>query len=53
MKDKDGRALDGAGNYRLNVPANAPFQFARLSPAAKGGIQNRCDKFPATSVNSC
>jgi hypothetical protein len=26
MKDKDGRALDGARNYRLNVPANAPVK---------------------------
>ena len=26
MKDKDGRALDGADNYRLNVPANAPVK---------------------------
>jgi hypothetical protein len=25
-KDKDGRALDGASNYRLNVPANAPIR---------------------------
>jgi hypothetical protein len=25
-KDKDGRALKGAGNYRLNVPADAPVQ---------------------------
>jgi hypothetical protein len=25
-KDKDGRALDGANNYRLNVPADAPVQ---------------------------
>jgi hypothetical protein len=26
-KDKDGRALDGAGDYRLNVPANAPVRL--------------------------
>jgi hypothetical protein len=25
-KDKEGRALDGASNYRLNVPANAPVK---------------------------
>ena len=25
-KDKDGHALDGARNYRLNVPANAPVK---------------------------
>ena len=25
-KDKDGRALDGAGSYRLNVPAAAPIK---------------------------
>ena len=25
-KDKDGRALDGAVNYKLNVPANAPIK---------------------------
>jgi hypothetical protein len=26
-KDKDGRALDGASNYRLNVPVNAPVRL--------------------------
>jgi hypothetical protein len=26
-KDKDGGALDGAGSYRLNVPANAPVRL--------------------------
>jgi hypothetical protein len=26
-KDKDGRALDGASDYRLNVPANAPVRL--------------------------
>jgi hypothetical protein len=25
-RDKDGRALDGGGNYRLNVPADAPVK---------------------------
>ena len=26
MKDSEGRALDGARNYRLNVPANTPVK---------------------------
>jgi hypothetical protein len=26
-KDKEGRALDGASGYRLNVPANAPVKL--------------------------
>ena len=27
IKDKDGKALDGAATYRLNVPANAPVRL--------------------------